>query len=360
MSLLTRYIVKSYLRNFLLSLCAFVGIYLLVDSFEKIDNFVEKSLPASIFIRYFINSLPLFISQVAPLATLMAAFGTVGGLSRTGELTAMRAGGLSLFQITRPLIVTTFVITGLLFVSQEAILPTSTSNMNQIMSQQVKGKSHPQRIRNRIWVRTGNSIVHIDRAVPRKELLQGITIFNLDENFQIYQRVDAGSARYQNEGWTFNNIIRREFEPESGAMIDSQHHKTEQVEFNKKPEDFEQIDPGEWELNFSDLRKMAKKMQAEGYDATRLLVNMHAHLSTPFACVVMVLLGIPFALNRGRNSSLSFGIVISVLVGVVYFILHSVAMAFGYSGILPPFLATWSANILIGLSGLWLVLFRSQ
>ena len=72
--------------------------------------------------------------------------------------------------------------------------------------------------------------------------------------------------------------------------------------------------------------------------------------------------------NLGRNlrrtlatgTSLAFGIVVSVLVGVAYFMLHSVAMAFGYSGVLPPILATWSANILIGLSGLWLVLFRTQ
>ncbi len=101
-------------------------------------------------------------------------------------------------------------------------------------------------------------------------------------------------------------------------------------------------------------------MRAEGYNDTRYLVNMHAHIASPFASIVMVLVGIPFALHRGRNSSLSFGIVVSVMVGVAYFILHSVAMAFGYSGVLPPVLATWSANILIGLTGLWLVLFRSQ
>jgi lipopolysaccharide export system permease protein len=190
--------------------------------------------------------------------------------------------------------------------------------------------------------------------------LQGVTFFELDENFQVTARIDAGSARHVDNEWQFRNIKQREFDPVNGAMINATTAKIEAIPFNKKPADFRQTNPHEWELNFLDLRKLAKRMQTEGHNATRYLVNMHSHIASPFACIVMVLLGIPFALHRGRNTSLAVGIVISVLVGVAYFMLHSVAMAFGYSGVLPPILATWSANILIGLSGLWLVLFRTQ
>ncbi len=360
MALLTRYTVKIFLRNFILSLASFAGIFLLVDFFEKVDKFVEKSAPFNLYFGYFLNAIPLFVTQVAPLAVLMAAFITVGSLSRTGELTAMRAGGMSLYRITRPIILTTVGITLVLICTQELVLPKSTSTMNQIMQQRIKGNSQPQRIRNQIWVRTGNSIVHIDQAVPQKGALQGVTIFEVDENFQITQRTDAGSARFKDGGWEFRNLNRRQFDPESGGMTNSEVLKKEALLFAKKPEDFQQADPHEWELNFADLRRLAKKMKEEGHNATRYLVNMHAHIAAPFASIVMVLVGIPFALHRGRNSSLSFGIVVSVMVGVAYFILHSVAMAFGYSGVLPPLLATWSANILIGLTGLWLVLFRSQ
>ncbi len=360
MALLTRYTVKIFLRNFALSLGSFVGVYLLVDFFERVDNFVEKSAPISLYFGYFLNAIPLFISQVAPLSILMAAFITIGSLSRTGELTAMRAGGLSLYRISRPIILTTCIIDLLLVFNQELVLPKSTATMNNIMNQQIKGQSQPQRIRNQVWIRTGNSIVHIDQAIPQNNALRGITIFDLDENFQIAARTDAGSARFENNGWQFRNLNRREFNPENGEMVSSVQSRTKEIPFNKKPEDFQQADQHEWALNIFDLRKIANKMQAEGYDATRYLVNMHSHIAAPFACIVMVLLGIPFALHSGRNSSLSFGIVVSVMVGVVYFMLHSVAMAFGYSGVLPPLLATWSANILVGLTGLWLVLFRSQ
>lgn len=360
MILLTRYTVKIFLRNFTLALSSFVGVYLLIDFFEKVDNFVEKSAPPALYFGYFLNAIPLFVTQVAPLAVLMAAFISVGSLSRTGELTAMRAGGMSLYRITRPVIVTTFIITVLIILIQEFVLPSSTSTMNRILQEEIKGHSQPQRVRDQVWVRTGNSVVHIEKAFPARGTLQGITFFELDNNFQISRRIDAGSARFENGEWIFRNLVRRHFDPASGEMLKSERLSRQPVPFNKKPEDFKQTEPLEWALNFFDLRKLAHKMQTEGYDPTRYLVNMHAHIAAPFACIVMVLLGIPFALQRGRNSSLSFGIVVSVLVGVAYFILHSVAMAFGYSGILPPLLATWSANILVGLTGLWLVLFRTQ
>lgn len=360
MAILTRYTVKIFLRNFTLSLSSFAGIYLLIEFFERIDDFVEKEASISLYFSYFLNAIPLFVTQVAPLAVLMAAFITVGGLSRTGELTAMRAGGLSLYRITRPLILTTLVIVLLLIGTQELVLPNSAKTMNEILQHQIKGQSQLQRIRNKIWFRSGDSIVHIEQAIPREGILQGITIFDLDNNFQITKRTDAGSARFTDNSWQFKNLDRRAFNPESGEMIDAVHERQKIIDLNKKPEDFEQSRQHEWELGFFDLRKMAAKMQAEGYDATRYRVDMHTHIAAPFACLVMALLGIPFALNRGRNSSLSFGIVVSVMVGVAYFILHSVAIAFGYSGILPPLLATWSANILVGLSGLWLVLFRPQ
>ena len=211
-----------------------------------------------------------------------------------------------------------------------------------------------------MWVRTGNSIVHIEQAIPQSSSLQGVTIFDLDENFQLAYRTDAGSAHFKNNEWQFKNLVQRKFNPETGEMLSSTQSRNKTIPLDKTPEDFQQADPHEWELDMFELNRLAKKMQEEGYDATRYLVNMHSHIAAPFACIVMVLLGIPFALQRGRNSSLALGIVISVLVGVVYFILHSVAMAFGYSGILPPILATWSANILAGLTGLWLVLFKTQ
>ncbi len=64
----------------------------------------------------------------------------------------------------------------------------------------------------------------------------------------------------------------------------------------------------------------------------------------------------PFALQRGRQASLALGVVISLAIFIVYFILYAVFAAFGNSAVLPPVVAAWSANLLMALTGTWLFL----
>ncbi len=70
----------------------------------------------------------------------------------------------------------------------------------------------------------------------------------------------------------------------------------------------------------------------------------------------MVLIGIPFSLQRGRNASFSLGIVISLAIFVVYFILYAVFAVFGAIAVLPPLIAAWAANLLMALVGSWFFL----
>jgi lipopolysaccharide export system permease protein len=72
--------------------------------------------------------------------------------------------------------------------------------------------------------------------------------------------------------------------------------------------------------------------------------------------IIMVLIGIPFALQRGRNASFSLGIVISLIIFVAYFILYAVFAVFGAIAVLPPLIAAWAANILMALIGAWFFL----
>lgn len=358
MLLLTRYLLAIFLRNTLLALSAFCGIYLLIDFFEKVDDFIEAAAPLPVYFGYFLGNLPMIIVQVIPLALLMAAFMTIGGLSRSGELTAMRAGGMSLLRITRPLLTAAVVLTGLVILLQELVLPLTARASREILDQRVRGKQELLQTRDQVWLRVDNQILHIGQALPKSGELQQVTVYTLDQLFRIEGRVDARNADFSDKAWTLHDVTSRQFDPDTGEMKASSHAEQAPLALAKTPDDFRSADPKQWELNFVDLRRLVRQSEREGTDPTRYRVDMHAHISAPFACLIMVLLGIPFALQRGRNSSLALGIVISLVIGVSYFILHSIAMAFGYSGILPAPLATWATNILFGMLGFWLVLFK--
>lgn len=360
MTLLAHYIRKSFVHYFLFSLTAFSGTYLLIDFIEKIDNFIDKSVSVSICITYFMSSLPLYFVRVAPIAILMAAFMTIGSLSKTGEITAMRAGGLSLARISRPLITATLVIMIGTILIQEFVLPITARTMKDIWNIQIKGQKGPQSIRDKVWYRSGNQMIYIDQALPRDGLLRNVTIFDLDSKFNIEKRVDAKQAEFKEGTWQFSDSIERHFKPETGELSHRSTSKNTVIPFTKTPDDFKHVEATLGELTFLDLNRQIRQLQSEGYNAIRHQVDMHTHISAPFSCIVMVMLGIPFALHRGRSAGLASGIVISVLIGVTYFILNSVSTVFGYSGILSPLVATWAGNIIFTLIGIWFILFRSE
>jgi lipopolysaccharide export system permease protein len=81
---------------------------------------------------------------------------------------------------------------------------------------------------------------------------------------------------------------------------------------------------------------------------------MHAKLALPFGAFVMVVLGIPFALKTGRSSGVAMGIGAGVAIGFAYFIINAAVQSYGRSGVLPPFVAAWGANVIFVLSGIWL------
>jgi lipopolysaccharide export system permease protein len=101
---------------------------------------------------------------------------------------------------------------------------------------------------------------------------------------------------------------------------------------------------------------MAKKLEQGGYDSTHQRVDMHNRLATPFTCLIMGFLGVPFALQKGRNSNIALGIGLSLGIGIVYFIIQSTVTAFGYSSALPPLFAAWTTNFIFLLLGIWLLL----
>ena len=360
MALLTKYVGKIYTHYFLLSVTAFSGTYLLIDFLDKVDDFVDKSIPISVFATYFLSSLPLFFVRVAPIAILMAAFMTIGNLSKTGEITAMRAGGLSLVRIARPLIYITLMITIGIVLVQEIVMPITARTMKDIWNIQIKGEKGPQSVRDKLWFRSGNQMVYIGQAMPGDGLLREVTIFDLNDRFNIVERTDAERAEFKNGAWQFADSIERRFDPKSGEITQRSLTASPAIVFKKTPDDFKHVEATLGELTFLDLYRKIDLLQAEGYSTTRHQVDMHNHITAPFSCLVMVLLGIPFALHRGRSASLAAVIVISVLIGVTYFILNSVSTVFGYSGILSPVIATWAGNIIFALIGIWFILFRTE
>ncbi|SEA07367.1 lipopolysaccharide export system permease protein [Desulfuromusa kysingii] len=356
MKILNRFLIQHFSRILILCVTAFIGIYLLIDFFEKVDDFIDHKAALSDYLVYISNNIPVIFAQILPLAILTAMVLTLGGLSRTNEVTAMRACGISLWRIVQPLMGLVLVLSFLLLLLNEFAIPWNTKQLNTLLEVKLKGKTQVQLTRNEIWYRSNSRIINIAIAHPQDQKLEGVVIFTFDEQQKIKQRQDIDQAIFINGRWFASNLTNRKFDANSGDMLNVDQLENVALDLDRTPEDFSGRENMNNELNFRQLLAVAKKLDQEGYNSTRQRVDMHNRIAAPFTCLIMGFLGIPFALQRGRNSNLALGIGLSLGIGVVYFIIQSLVTAFGYSNALPPIFAAWTANFIFLLLGIWLLL----
>lgn len=356
MTLLARHLNYYFWRYFSLAIGAFSSIYLLIEFFERIDNLLEHQASWALGAAYFLSKIPLILGQLTPLAVLLATFMTLGTLARQEELTAMRACGISLSRISWPLLQQGLLITGILLILGETLLPATVRFHENIWQRATaEGTAAAGLQLENTWLRHGNSMVYIRLAEPQKKRLHGISIFQLNENMALKKRLEARRAVWQHDHWQLQQVVSFHFTA-TGKLESQQSLPAQPWQLNKKPADFQQVETSAEHNSAHELYKRSRRLAREGYPTSRLRVDMHAHLARPCACLIMVLLGIPFALQSGRQSHVGLGLALTIGIGLAYFVLHTLLLSFGYSGLLPPVWAAWSSNLLFLLLAAWLLL----
>jgi len=354
-SVLPLYISKEFIIIFLLAICAFNVIYLVIDFFESVDKFLEHNASMGLALRYYLLKIPMITFQTLPLAVLLSTLVTLGILSRHMEIIAMKASGISLYRITRPIILISLLIAFINFFGNEYLVPYAYRKSEHIMNVQVRKHDQKLSFKNlNIWYRDDSKIYNFHAFDPQRNTLKGITVYLFDKDFQLLQRVDAHDAVWEKDRWTFNDVTIRNFREKQSMTIEN--HRRMDFFMGITPETLRKVEKDTEEMGYGELKRYVRRLQKAGYDATKYIVDLEVKLSFPFVNLIMVLIGIPFALKTGRAGGFATGVGISVAVGLTYYVLVSVSQALGHSGILPPLLSAWSPHLLFGGAGLVILL----
>ena len=140
MTLLTRYLLAQLLRYFLTLNIGFSALYLLIDFFEKFDEFAEAGKPMSLVIKFFLLNIPFVVDQLSPILILLSGVITLGILNHNNELVALKAAGVPLRTIVKPILLGGLLLTTLFIAIAQLILPSSITTTNDIWYEQVRGK----------------------------------------------------------------------------------------------------------------------------------------------------------------------------------------------------------------------------
>src|SRR5574344_497063 len=140
MKIIHKYLLKHFLRTLGLMLTALTTLFLLFDFFEKMDKFSSATDPVISTLSYFILKIPYMISIMLPLSILFSSMISIGLLAKNSELTAMRASGLKLFWLIKPIFITTFLLSIFSLLLNETLVPWTTSQSREIYNIDIRKK----------------------------------------------------------------------------------------------------------------------------------------------------------------------------------------------------------------------------
>ncbi len=356
MRILDRYILKSVVKIFLSCIFLFLFLYVVIDLLSHLDDILKQKANYMIIIQYYLWSLPIMFVQIAPFACLLSTIYTFSKLNHNNEIIAMRASGLSIFYITKTVIIFGAVISLLVFWVNDRLIPQSSSITQKLKIQIEEGTANKKDKKHEIinylsMYGLKNRLFFINKFYPATNTIEGITILEHDEKQNLVKKIVASKGVYEERLWKFYNSITYNFD-DNGQIIDEPIYMEEEImTIPEGPKDFLAQRQRPESMTISQLDTYIWKLSKSG--ATNVIRNLKIDLyqkfTSPFTSLIIILLGIPFSLMMHKRASGLSSIGISIMVGFLYYILDAVCIAIGRGGAIPP-LATATLSHIIALS----------
>lgn len=353
----SRYVVGEFLRALVIALGFFVVLYLTIDFFERLPRFLKHSPPAGLMVEYFLLKVPLIVTQMIPVAVLAATLFGLGTLAKNAELMAMRAGGISLWQIAAPIALLCFALSLATLAWNEFVVPANTARTAIIEDVEIKGRELRTHMgRTGLWYHHETGITNIQEVDATGQLVTGITIYEIDKEFRLLRIQTTPLAWWRGGQWMSEEGALITFQRDGGVR--TQTLGPGALQLSESPEDFNAVARDADDQTFLELAHDIRELRAKGIDTTRMQVELWTKTAIPFTGFVMCLIGIPLASRHSRNSSIAANTGIAMLVGFSYWIVLALTLSLGKSGVLPPILAAWAANGIF--AGIGIVFFLSS
>ena len=400
MRVLDRYTTREFITVLIFGIVALLLVSTVVDLFERAGSIIEFKPPVTVTLTYFLARMPQVVLMITPISMLLATLLVTGAFARNSEVTAMLASGVSIYRMMVPLLAIGFVVSLLMFGLNEFIIPTA-NRIAEENKRVMRGKPDMRKMAKiQIWFRENQEkrIYYINALIPESpegQQIQGLTIFELNDQFLPVKRLDVLRAIYKpktpaataqtQKSWKtkigefFKPLVEffypLENHPEENDIhgtwtlyqgtersLESSGRKTifnfqERRDYPIRPSfnDFRRETKDPEEMNYLELMNYIAALTASGYDVSQYIVDLRAKFSYPIVSLVMVIIGFPFALKSPRSGA-AMGLGISVFIGLSYWIILQLGISLGHAGILPPLVAAWISHIIFASAGFYLIL----
>src|SRR5438445_4343616 len=352
--LLDLYILRRFFSYFALLMGTFVFLFETFTFFELLDDIARHRVPFLIVVDYFRYLAPYLLYQLGPLGSLVDVLVTLGIMSKSNEIVAIKASGISLYRLAVPLLLAGLALAVTMIVLDDTYLPYANQRQGALHSL-IKGRppqtyTHPQRC---IFGEV-SKIYNYDLFDPTQNLFGGLTVLEIDQTtFQVQRRIFSSRARWSEtqKVWVLEGSWVRDFADGTIVRYERLPAVASLPELTEPPSYFNREVRQAFQMSWRELGSYIAGLQRAGFDVSTLTVQWHEKIAFPLLAPVSMLLAIPFGFLVGTRGAVG-GVVLGLGFGVAYLSIARLLEAMGGVGQLPSFLAGWSPDLIFFFLGL--------
>ena len=353
---LSAYVAGQIIPAFLVGLLAFTLVFLTGRIVELIELVVSRGAPPGQIARLFALILPTLLETTLPMAFLLGVLYGCGRLSRDNETLAFKACGVGPFHFLAPVALVALAVSLLTLGLSVLVRPAANLAVKKELYAVAKSRAGSllqENVFNDLFPKV---LIYVDKVVPPGNTFQGVLIVDQrDENAEHLIIGRVGLLLSDNEtnsiGFRlFDGVIHERRAGGSDFSQTSFNVYDLNLELGRILSPLDRGPQSPEEMPLPRLRETIRSKAAQGLGAIPERMEMHRRFVFPFAPLVFALLGIavvlaPSASPRGRSQ----GVASCVAWLFAYYALLSVGTAMGENGKLPPWLALWLPNMVVGL-----------
>jgi len=356
--ILDRYIFREVFVTFLFGICAFSAVFIGSGTLFRIAQYItDYGASLESVAKIFVLGLPGVVIWTFPMSMLLAVLLTIGKMSSSSEITAMKSCGIGFFRIAAPAVLLGTLVSIFAIAFNEYVVPWANTAYSNVFYYEIEHNTAPRSQEHVIIKDIQNNLMHqlvyARLYDAEQEIMHSVTLQNYNSQGQIDQVETAEFAKWDGKSWKlYNGIIydvtddgKREHIIRFNEQILPIRTTPVQVSRSqRKPE----------ELTMKELREEIDIMRLQFVDTKKLEVELYQRVTVPMASLIFALIGVPLGLQPTRNSS-SMGFAMSVIIIFFYYAFMTMGNAIARGGFMPPLIAVWLPNIIGLVAGLFLM-----
>jgi len=353
--ILHKMLMRQIIPVFLVALLFFVMILQLLDLFSNLWRYLQNDVPLWEIAKLAILYFPKCVSLSLPVGLLFAISFTLGNLYANNELISVFGSGISLYYFTYPLLILGFVVSfaGLWFEDQIVIetYKTKVQTSKELLRQQSNySNSNVVKLGQQ-----GKIVYYANYYNDKTETLSGVIYIERNDSGEIIRRIDADWASFKDDRWVFNKVRIYTWSDDGDFFKEDYRDTFSEEGIGESPSVFRKVDTKIDEMTLSEAKDYIDFLKRGNLPVREAQTDYHNRFAFSFTPLIVALLSSAIG-GRFKKNILLMSLLISLIIGVGYYVIQMVTVILAKLGYLPPIIGAWFGVILTLVFGLTLFL----